>query len=117
VEITVINSWTIQKQGIIAELKYQGAGLPKGTRLVSKQSGIEWLVKGRLIFYHTFELQKRFSNETEIQMHFTFNPKENKDRSQKTIFDNEAQGIYQYLIESVQHDETPKQDEKLVIKN
>ena len=115
-EITVINSWTIQGQGIIAELKYSGTGLPKGTRLISKTSDSEWLVKGRLIFYHTADKQKRFPDETEIQMHFTYGAKEIREKSKDALLDNEEQGIYQYLIESDRHNEKPKQLEKLEIK-
>ena len=115
-EITVINSWIIQNHGIIGELKYQGNGLLKGTRLISKNSGSEWLVKGRLIFYHTADYQKRFPNETEIRMHFTFRPKENGDKSKDAILDSEEQGIYQYLIEGVGHNEKPKQLENLELK-
>jgi len=106
-EITVINSFAIQNQEIIAELKYQGNGLPTGIRLISKRSGSSWLVKGRLILFHAGDCQKRFPNETEIQMHFTFNPKENKDKSKNAIIDSEGQGIYQYLIEPDGHCEKP----------
>ncbi|HPE55272.1 MAG TPA: hypothetical protein P5514_04830 [Bacteroidales bacterium] len=115
VEIEVINSWTIQGQGVIVELKNLETGLEKGTRLISIHSGIEWKVKGRLIFDHTADSQKRFHNETEIQVHVSFNPEENKDTSRKSLLDNESQGIYQYLIEFDGHNEKPKQFEKLKI--
>ncbi|HEY4787989.1 MAG TPA: hypothetical protein VIH57_18170 [Bacteroidales bacterium] len=115
-QIEVINSWIIQGQGIIAELKYLGAGLEKGTRLISDQSDNEWIVKGRLIFDHIADNQKKFHNETEISMHFDFNPKENEDASGKRLLENESQGIYQYLIEPNDHNEKPKQFEMLKIK-
>ena len=115
-EIEVINSWILKGQEVIVELKYIETGLPKGTRLISEQSGNEWIVKGRLIFDHTVENQKRFSFETEIRMHFVFNLKENKELSRQTLLDSEGQGIFQYLIEPFQNDEKPKQFEKLKIK-
>jgi len=84
--------------------------------LISKQSDLEWIVKGRLIFNHIAEKQHRFLGENEIQMHFAFNPKENKEASIKSFLNNESQGIYQYLIEPFQHYEKPLQFEKLELK-
>jgi hypothetical protein len=115
-EIEVIESWIIKGTGIITELKNIDKGLPNGTCLISLQTGYKWIVKGRLIFYHIAETQKRFPGECEVPMHFIFSKNENMEKSKKALLDKENAGIYQYLIEPVQHSEKPMHLEKLEIK-
>ena len=115
-EIEVIDSWIIKGTGIIAELKNIVTGLPNGFCLTSSLTGHKWIIKGRLIFYHIAEDQKRFPGETELPMHFTFKTKEKMEESKKALLDRENLGIYQYLIDPVQHEEKPNKFDKLEIK-
>lgn len=115
-EVEVIDSWIIKGTGIIAELKNISNGVPSGFCLISKLTGHKWIVKGRLIFYHIAESQKRFPGELELPMHLSFKANENMEKSKKALLDKENFGIYQYLIEPIQHDEKPNRLDKLEIK-
>jgi len=93
--VKVLDSWIYTGRLLIAEIKYSGKGLFKGTRLVSKSKTSLWIVNSRLIFNHTMGNQARFIGETETPMSLKFANEKAKDNSQKDILDKENIGIYQ----------------------
>lgn len=111
--VEVIESWNFRGEFLIAMLKYQGSGLPKGTKLVSRQTGKIWFVKSRIIHNHTADKQKRFPGETEVFEWSSFKPIENKVRSRDRILEDESQGIYFYMLAFGQIKERPKAGELL----
>jgi hypothetical protein len=113
--LKILECWNITGRGIIAELQYNGKGLPEGTILKSSQKNIQWKIKNRLLFNHTLDKQKRFPNEKEIIMRFHFRPIENLEKSEKDIQNKEEKGIYQYEIEGIGHDQKPEKNEQLEI--
>jgi hypothetical protein len=105
--IEILDSWNVTGQGIIVELKHQEKGLPQGARLISRQTGRQWTVKSRLFFNHTLDRQRKFSNESESFMHLAFNPIDNLEKSKTNILNKEEQGIYQYALGPIEHEDKP----------
>lgn len=113
--IEVIDSWSLSSQGIIAELKYQGNGLPKDTRLKSILTGQQWIVTSRVLFNHVLDEQKRFSSEVENIMSLSFSTVEKMEKSGRNILMKEELGIYQYKLDPEGHSEKPERGGQLEV--
>lgn len=111
--VEIHDCWAVTGNGIIVELEHHGAGLPTGTRLVSKTSRLEWTIKNRLIFNHTLNKQKRFPGETENIMMLSFKSAENLEKSSANILAREANNIFQYSLHPEGHDHKPQVGEHL----
>jgi hypothetical protein len=112
--IQVIESWDLTSIGIIAELRHQLDGLPSGFIIKSQTTGKEWVVKKRVLFYHTFDKQKQFVNETITYNHYSFESVDNMLISAKNILEKEEQNIFQYQLQSLGKHFKPTVGETLV---
>ncbi len=98
--IIVIDSWDTTAFGIIAELNHDFDGLKSGSIIQSTVTGKEWRVKKRVLFYNTFNRQKKFLNEITTYVHASFDSIEEQVNSSKNILDKEEQNIYQYQLQT-----------------
>lgn len=83
------------------ELKHQQNGLESGFVIKSQTTGKEWRVKSRILFSHTIDKQKKFTNESTLFWHSSFGSVEDMLSFSKNILDKEGQGIFQYQLESI----------------
>ena len=113
--IKILNSWSLTHHGIITELSYDGAGLPKGIEVASSTTKNKWSIEGRMIFNHTMDKQTRFPNEHEIFMHFSFRSLDKIKKSIQELLDKEDRGIYQYILKPIGHLEKPLDGEQLEV--
>ena len=107
------NSFTIKGRGIILELKHFESGLTSGSILNSKKRGLKWVIKVRILYYHTVEHQLVFENEKSDYMLLRFNSVKSKEASINQIKEKEGQNIFTYLISPVNHEEKPIEGESL----
>lgn len=110
------DSFKITGRGIFLELQHSEQGLTKDTTLISENSEKKWLVKVRVLFEHAVHEQRLFENESTDYILMKFNSLEKRQASINAIKEREFNNIYQYLVQPVDHDEKPKQGEKLNIK-
>jgi len=92
--IEVIESFDLTTLGIIAELRHFYFGLPEGTRLKSETHDKEWMVKRRILFYHTMVNQKKFKGESITHSHLKFETLEDRLASANHILGKENDHIY-----------------------
>lgn len=109
-------SFKVTGRGIVLELQHRKEGLSKDTTLISENSGKNWIVKVRILFDHAVHEQRLFENESTDYMFIKFNSLEKRQASINEIKERESNNIYQYLVQPIDHDEKPKQGEKLNIK-
>lgn len=105
--IQVVDSWETTAFGVIAELHHDFDGLASGTIIRSTTKEKEWRVKKRILFYHTFDRQKKFSNELTTYIHASFDSLEKQVISSKNILDKEEQNIFQYQLQQIGHSSKP----------
>ena len=113
--IRVIDSWSITGFGIIAEVENIYDGLPKGTVLKSQETKLTWTVESRIIETLATDSLTRFSNETEIPIHLNFKTVSNLEKAKETITERNQNRIFQYQLKPNEHNEKPKNGEKLMI--
>lgn len=113
--IEIKNCWAINGHEMVAELKCDCKGLPKGIMLKSKQTDERWTIVSRLIFNHTGDKQKRFENETDSSMFLSFNSVEKLEDSKNEILKKEQEGIFQFRLDPVGHKNKPKAGDRLEI--
>jgi hypothetical protein len=99
------------------ELQHSEQGLTKNTTLISENSGKNWIVKVRVLFDHAVHEQRLFETESADYMLMKFNSLEKRQASIDAIKERESSNIYQYQVQPIDHDEKPKQGEKLNIKH
>ncbi|HRH59738.1 MAG TPA: CPCC family cysteine-rich protein [Chitinophagaceae bacterium] len=100
--------------GVIAELKHQLNGLDSGLIIKSQTTGKEWRVKKRILFHHTIDRQKKFTNEATAFTHSSFGSLENMFASSKNILDKEEQNIFKYQLQSLGQHSKPVAGDTLV---
>ena len=105
--IQVFDSWQTTAFGVIAELHNDFDGLASGTIIKSTTRDKEWRVKKRILFYHTFDRQKTFSNELTTYVHASFDSIEKQVISSKNILDKEEQNVFQYQLQPIGHSSKP----------
>jgi hypothetical protein len=105
--IHVIDSWDTTAFGVIAELQHDFEGLASGTIIKSTTTDKEWRVKKRVLFYHTFDRQKKFENEVTTYVHASFESIEKQILSSKNILDKEEQKVFQYQLHPIGHSSKP----------
>jgi hypothetical protein len=105
--IQVIDSWETTAFGVIAELHHDFDGLKTGTIIKSAKTDKEWRVKKRILFYHTFDRQKKFPNELTTYIHASFDSPEKQVISFKNILDKEEQNVFQYQLQPIVHNSKP----------
>ena len=114
-KVTIIESWKLSVGNqILADIRHSLNGLNSGTVLKSEATGLTWKVVSRII-YQQSENQKRFSNEIEHFLHFSFRPVENLEKFRQDIHRKEASGIYQYAIQPIDHEKKPENGEPLFV--
>ncbi len=115
--IQVIESWNITTLGIIVEIFHNLDGLKNGTIVKSTVTNKEWRIEKRLLFYHILERQIKFPNEITTYIHLSFANIEEQIISSKNILDKEAQNIFQYQLQPIEHNSKPNIDDilKLVV--
>lgn len=114
--IEVIDCWMITLREImLADLKHSKGGLPAGTKIISPKSGKEWSIKHRLISGHIGTKHKKFSNESELAIYFSFGSPEKQEASVKDVVEKEKQGIFHYQIVPIGHKSKPETGEILEI--
>jgi len=111
----VKESININGFGIIIIFKHEQLGLPKNTTLTSINSGDRWKVKARILHYHINDKHRIFNNEETIFSRISFSSIEGRKNSIQRTIEQEASGIYEYLLEPIDHSNKPKQGEKLEI--
>jgi hypothetical protein len=114
-EALIMKSFDIIGRGIIAEIQHNRQGLPPGTELQSRINGRIWKIKNRLVFNHTYDEHRLFDNEEIEYSHFAFRSFENLGKSGTDILNKEAEGIYQYSLDSEGHADKPEEGEILKI--
>ena len=111
------NSFNITGLGMIVDLQHSQLGLKKKTILTSKQSGLSWEVKARVLFDHAVDKQIVFDSESVEFMLLKFSSTEKKEESILNIRSKESQKIFQYYLKPIEHSSKPEDKEKLVINN
>jgi hypothetical protein len=105
--IQIIDSWEITAFGVIAELHHDFDGLKTGIIIKSAMTDKEWRVEKRILFYHTFDRQKKFSNELTTYIRASFNNLEKQAISSKNILDKEEQNVFLYQLQPIGHSSKP----------
>jgi len=109
------NSFKISGRGIVVDLKHSEEGLNKNTVLTSKNLKLQWIVKARVLFDHAVHKQIIFESEATEYLLCSFNSIDKKKDSIQSIVNKEKQGIFQYYLEPVKHDNKPIEGELLVL--
>ena len=110
------DSFKITGKGIIINLKHSEKGLKKEQLLISNKSGLAWKVASRVLFDHAVHKQIIFENESVNHMLTKFENQSKEKESVKKITEDEAQGIFLYLIKPIRHNNRPSEFEELLIK-
>jgi hypothetical protein len=105
--IQIIDSWATSAFGVIAELQHNFKGLTSGTIIKSTTTDKEWRVKKRVLFYHTFDRQKKFVNEVTTYIHARFNSIEKQILSSENILEKEEKNVFQYQLQPLGHSSKP----------
>lgn len=111
----VIDSWLIANLGPIVDLKHFLDGLPQGSVLSSPTSGKRWLLKYRILHSHIAGQQRRFQNENANIMRPSFSSIDHMQQSAERILETEAQNIFQYLLQGIDHNSKPEKGELLFV--
>ena len=109
------NSFKLTGIGIVVDLKHSENGLSKNTELISKKSGLTWTVIARVLFDHALREQRMFDSESTEYMRVSFKTVEDMQKSIDGIKEREEQGIYQYYLKPIGHDQKPQEREMLKI--
>ncbi len=102
-------------RGIVLELQHTLLGLQQGTILIAKSSNLKWKISARILFNHAVHQQKHFKCESVEYSLFSFSSLEKRNKSIQAIVNKENQGIFQYMIESIEHGNKPEDGEVLII--
>jgi hypothetical protein len=97
--IYIVECFVITGRGIIAELQHFEEGLPKGTLIKCKTTGNTWLIKHRILFFHTGDMQQKFENETTEYSSFHFGNAEPRAISAKKIIER-SKSYFSILLDT-----------------
>ena len=108
-------SFKIRGRGIVIFLQHIEAGLLSGWVLRSELSDQTWEVHSRVLHDHAINRHKIFDEESPSFVRMSFKTGSRLEDSIKRIEQEEAIGIYQYLIKPIGHDEKPEVNELLIL--
>ena len=114
-KLQVSQSFKLTGYGIATFIKNVASGLPENTILYSEERNLQWKVVHRMLWLHSAHAVARFPSEKENIGHASFKHSLNEDPVKKAI-EAELNLGCEYLIQPIDHNEKPLDNEYLIIK-
>lgn len=112
--LEVINSFNLTNFGIIVFFKNVENGLPENTKLISSSTNLEWHVKARMLWMHSYDASIKFSNERESLGHINFGYSKDWEENLNLSIKN-ASSQFEYKLEPIGHNSKPNEGEILIV--
>ncbi len=115
-DVIVFDSFKITGFGIIASLKVGTRSTLSGSIIMSQESGREWLVESKIIETTDLDISTLDDDESIVYSHLNFRTWENRENVIESIKIRNENGIFQFKLQGINHDDKPIKGESLTIK-